>query len=163
MAGAAPTAGTCPVTDGAEAVTSYGRGPFRCGAALALFLRCPPLCRLVCRPVWQSGTPTRPIRASPCGGFVAELCQTPLPQPLSVAGGSKKVQDKSRWSLSRPPAAHPAPQRGSGTGTRWSVWPPVGCDRWSKGRITEEKPPGFSLFQGGCTGWFSQKMEVICL
>lgn len=74
-------------------------------------------------------------------------------------GGLIFLQDKSRWSLSRPPAVHTAPQRGSGTGTRWSVWPPVGCGRWSEMKITEEKPPGFSLFQGGCAGWFSRKME----
>lgn len=141
-------------------VTGYSRGPFPSWVRPSfLFPHCAPQQTPVCRHVRQGGTPTRLIRASPCGGFVAKLCQTPLPQPLSVTGGSKKVQDKSRWSLSRPPAAHPAPQRGSGTGTRWSVWPPVGCGRWSELKILEEKPLGFNLSQGGCAEWFLQEME----
>ena len=35
-------------------------------------------------------------------------------------GGSKKVQDKGRGSLTRPPASHTAPQSGSGLFHRWS-------------------------------------------
>ena len=35
-------------------------------------------------------------------------------------GGAKKVQDKGRGSLTRPPASHTAPQSGSGIFHRWS-------------------------------------------
>ncbi len=41
-------------------------------------------------------------------------------------------QDKGRWSLTRPPASHTAPQRGSEIFHRWPVLPPVGCARWSE-------------------------------
>jgi hypothetical protein len=122
----------------------------------------PSVCRskaAVCRPAPQGGIP-RPTQQSPrpvrlCGGDR----QIGLPQMCRWTGGAKNVQDKSGWSLSRPPAVHPAPQRGSGTGTRWSVWPPVDCGGWSEMKITEKKPPGFSLSQGGCAGWFLRKRE----
>lgn len=35
------------------------------------------------------------------------------------------VRDKRRWSLCAPLPVNTAPQSGSGTKTRWSVWPPL--------------------------------------
>ena len=159
MAGAASEAGTCSERDAADGVAGCAKGRSRCGAALALV---PPLCataRPLCaaRPDRAASLPL-PTDTPPCAA-VWRKRENRRPQNVQVNRGAKKVQDKSGWSLSRPPAVHPAPQRGSGTGTRWSVWPPVGRDRWSEMIITEEKPPGFSLSQGGCAGWFLRKME----
>ena len=78
-------------------------------------------------------------RVAPCATAVAEATPWPIPtvqaavRPLNASiQGDDKEQDKGRWSLTRPPASHTAPQRGSGIFHRWSVLPPVGCPRWSE-------------------------------
>ena len=129
----------------------------------------PSLCSRTVRPV--STLPCRrrlPAKAIPHpaagsvpwalhGGYTALKPRRPDAPQLAR---SKKVLDKRRWSLSRPPAVYTAPQSGSGTRARWSVWPPAGCGRWSEMVSTAGNPPGSAAFPGGCARWLLRKTEV---
>ena len=113
-----------------------------------------------CRRAGQGG-----IHAPPdCRAALWRLCggtgqQSHPPKPQMNRGGRKwcgiKAGGRFRAHLPLTPPRNAGRERGPG----WSVWPTAGCDRWSEMKITEEKPPVYSLSQGGCDRWFSQEME----
>ena len=129
--------------------------PSRCSRAVR------PVSAPSCRRSLSSGANPHPAAGSAPwahhGGYTALKPRHPDAPQLAR---SKKVLDKGRWSLCDLLPVNTAPQSGSGTGTRWSVWPPAGCGRWSEMVRTAGNPPGSSAFPGGCAGWLLYKTEV---
>ena len=140
---------------GKQRAAPIAERPLRCSRAVRP-VRAPP-----CRRSPSAGANPHPAAGSALwahhdGNTAPKLRCLDAPQ----LARSKKVLDKRRWSLSRPPAVNTAPQSGSGTGTRWSVWPPAGCGRWSEMVRTAGNPPGSAAYPGGCARWLVHKTEV---
>ena len=141
-------------------MTEYGKGRSQCGAALALVLPPCAAVRPLCAVLLRRGASHAPPNSPPAlCGCVAATGRSVSPKCAGEPGGRKMCRIKAGGRFRAHLPLTPPRNAGRGREPGWSVCPSAGCGRWSETKITEKKPPGFSLSQGGCAGWFSQEME----